>query len=104
MKRSRGICHVHIASRIRQQLHFIVNSAGKTIRTICQREVAMDERVPWGGIALFVREAAMFLRQRIAKPDQQRLRLRGRGGLSQSVMQMNFNFSPASMAELGQLL
>src|SRR5947207_7222976 len=104
MKRCRGIGHVYVTSRVSQQLHFIVDAAGESVGAICQREVSVDERVFRLLTASFVRKTTVVMRQRVAEADELLLGFLGGRGLGQAVMQMDFNFSPACVAEFRKLL
>ena len=100
MKNCRWICHINVASGIRQYLHFIVHPAGESIRTICQGEVAMNERVFRLRIPVLIRKPTVIVRQSVTKTDQLLFSLRGARWLGQSMMKMNVNLSPARVAEL----
>ena len=70
MECGRRIGHVHVASRVGKDLHFIVNTAGVSIGAVSEGEVAMDESVSRSLVPVLVGQTPMVMCQGIAKRNE----------------------------------
>src|SRR5713226_6235784 len=104
MKCGSRIRHIHVTSRLSQYLHFAANTARISISTICQGEVSMHKSVSRSRAPDLIGQTSMLVRQSIAKRNKLLPGGLCRGRFVDSMVQMDFHFSPAGMTKLGQLV
>ncbi len=95
---------IGIAAGIGENLHFGIDAAEVSASAVGQREISVHKSVRGTRRPFFHREAAMAKGQPVAVFGEQLASIFGGIGMLHSVMQVNLDFSPTSMAVLGEHL
>lgn len=95
-------CEVRVTASVGQDLHFVIDATRIAIGGIRQGKIAVHESVSWLVGPFDEAQGTMTQSQSISKLFQLPPRICRSVGRIQSVMQVDFNFSPALVAVLGK--